>query len=166
MGCLRVISVVAAARLVRRHFAAGLSVGATIVEGMADRPFFRPKQAPRGVYRGDVCDLVYEIAPVPEDRDCWLRHFQEELEGELAYARGDSHEERSPRVTFALATITCTVTVNSSATVDELMKVDDAMFNALSNAGAAVEAGAADLEHKLEQVRQRRRDNWPDERYR
>ena len=50
--------------------------------------------------------------------------------------------------------------------MDELTKVDDAVFNALSNAGAAVEYGAADLEYKLEQVRQRRRENWPDEQYR
>jgi len=133
---------------------------------MADRPFFEPKQAPRGVYRGDVCDLVYDITPLPENRDGWLRQFEKKLEGELAHVRGDSDEETSARVAFEPSKITCTVTVDSFATVDELTKVDDAVFNALSNAGTAVEYGAADLEYKLEQVRQRRRENWPDEQYR
>lgn len=73
--------------------------------------------------------------------------------------------ERSPCVPFALAATRCTVTVNSSATVDELTKVGDAMFYALSDTGGAGEAGTADPEHKLGQVRQRRRPNWPDERY-
>ena len=58
------------------------------------------------------------------------------------------------------------MTVNSSATVGQLTAVGDAMFYALSNTGAAVDAGTADPEHNLEQVRQRRRPNWPDERYR
>jgi hypothetical protein len=36
------------------------------------------------------------------------------------------------------------------------------VFNALSNAGAAVEQGDAALEDKLAQVRKRRVEFWPD----
>jgi hypothetical protein len=154
------------------------SAVATKIERMADRPFFQPEQAPRGVYRGDVCDLVYDLNPVPPN-DQWIAEFRKELGSELEQIPGlnpggsflDSAQDTgcgSPVVAPDAdgGRVVCTVTVKTSATVKQLASVDDAVFNALSNAGAAVQRADADLEDKLAQVRKRRADTCPNAEYR
>lgn len=132
---------------------------------MTDRPFFKPSEAPRGVYHGDVSDLVYEIAPVPETpetRDYWIEQFRKELGAELQNL--SDIVTCQPRVQVHLGGhVTCEVSVRTSASVQELCLVDDRVYNALSNVGASVDGGQRDLESKLDQVRNRRLKKWPGE---
>ncbi|BAL65688.1 Hypothetical protein ERS181499_02136 [Mycobacterium tuberculosis] len=46
----------------------------------------------------------------------------------------------------------------------DLCKLDDAVYNAVRNAGRAIENEQAALDHKLAEVRKRRMDTW-DESY-
>jgi hypothetical protein len=111
------------------------SVVATKIERVADRPFFQPKQAPRGVYRGDVCDLVYDLTPVPHN-DQWIAEFRKELVIELEQVPGlqpggfsdlPAPDEVGSAVVApdaAGARVVCTVTVKTSASVEQLACVD------------------------------------------
>ncbi len=46
-----------------------VSVCGTTVESTVHGTFFDPDTALRGVYRGEHCDLVYDIRPVPANPD-------------------------------------------------------------------------------------------------
>jgi hypothetical protein len=140
---------------------------------MADRPFFQPEHAPRGVFRGKVCDVVYDLTPVPRN-DQWIQEFRKLLSSGLERIPGlkagdfPKHYTNPEEVGSASVApdpdgtkIVCTVTVSTSVTVEQLASVDDAMSYALKHASRAVDQADAELEDKLARVRQRRADIVP-----
>lgn len=151
-----------------------LSVVRLMVERVSLRPFFDPTQSPRGVFLGDVCELVYDITPVPENLVGWLQLMRTQLTDELRQVG----LVQSPRITSPPAAparvehdpasnqIVCTVSVPATVSVERLAEIDDAVFNALSNTAAVVSTGEYELENKLVRIRQRRHEYWPEERYR
>lgn len=141
-----------------------VSVAANKLESVDKQPFFDPRQAPRGIYRGDNCDLVYDLRPVPADPEPWITEFQRNLDKTLAdVVSTTSSFVRQQQVTLDATEqkLVCTVTVKSSESVETLSDIDDAVFDALSHTASEFEFGPSNLEHKLQQVRARRRDNWP-----
>jgi hypothetical protein len=153
----------------REVSASGTSVLATKIERMPDRPFFQPEQAPRGVYRGKLCDVVYDLAPVPCNEQ-WIAEFRKLLVNELERIPGlkrdrsflDSLAEENSLVVAPDpdgTKIVCTITVRTSVTAEQLVSVDDAVSYALKFASQAVDQADAELEDKLAHVRQRRADS-------
>ena len=57
-----------------------------------------------------------------------------------------------------------TVFVSSEVSAEDLCKLDDAVYDAVRNAGRAIENEQRALSQKLDEVRKRRMDKW-DESY-
>ncbi|WP_234843161.1 hypothetical protein, partial [Mycobacterium tuberculosis] len=81
------------------------------------------------------------------------KHFQRQL-------------KPSPKIDISLLDdrIRFSVFVSTDVSAKDLCKLDDAVYNAVRNAGRAIENEQAALDHKLAEVRKRRMDTW-DESY-
>lgn len=81
------------------------------------------------------------------------KHFQRQL-------------KPSPKIDISLLDdrIRFSVFVSTDVSAKDLCKLDDAVYNAVRNAGRAIENEQAALDHKLAEVRKRRMYTW-DESY-
>lgn len=121
------------------------------------RPCFSRAEAPIGVYNGEQAIIVYDLRPVPLWPKYWIQalanHFHRQL-------------NPAPRVDISVVDdcIRFCVFVSSEVSAEDLCKLDDAVYNAVRNAGRAIEDEQSALNQKLDTVRKRRVDKW-DEKY-
>jgi hypothetical protein len=121
------------------------------------RPSFSRAEAPVGVYNGEQAIIVYDLRPVPLWPKHWIQalanHFQRQL-------------KPAPKVDISVVDdcIRFSVFVSSEVSAEDLCKLDDAVYNAVRNAGRAIEDEQTALNQKLDEVRKRRMDSW-DESY-
>jgi len=121
------------------------------------RPCFSRAEAPIGVYNGEQAIIVYDLRPVPLWPKYWVQalanHFHRQL-------------NPAPKVDISVVDdcIRFSVFVSSEVSAEDLCKLDDAVYNAVRNAGRAVEDEQTALNQKLDAVRKRRMDKW-DEKY-
>ena len=126
-------------------------------ESASARPFFSRTEAPIGVYNGEQAIIVYELRPLPPWPKYWIQalatHFHRQL-------------DPAPKVDISVVDdcIRFSVFVSSEVSAEDLCKLDDAVYNAVRNAGRAIEDEQTALNQKLDEVRKRRMDNW-DESY-
>jgi hypothetical protein len=121
------------------------------------RPRFSRTEAPVGLYNGEHAIIVYDLRPVPP----WPRHWIHALANHF-----HRQLDPAPKIDISVVDdcIRFTVFVSNEVTVDDLCKLDDAVYSAIDNAGQAIEGEQTALNQKLDQVRKRRMDSW-DESY-
>ena len=113
------------------------------------RPCFSRAEAPIGVYNGEQAIIVYDLKPVPLWPKYWIQalanHFHRQL-------------DPAPKVDIAVVDdrIRFCVFVAPEVSVEDLCKLDDAVYNAVDSAGRAIEDQQTALNEKLDRVRQRR----------
>ena len=113
------------------------------------RPFFSRAETPIGVYNGEQAIIVYELRPLPRWPKYWIqalaKHFHR-------------HLDPAPKVDISVVDdcIRFCVFVSPEVSVEDLCKLDDAVYNAVDSAGRAIEDQQTALNEKLGQVRQRR----------
>lgn len=96
------------------------------------RPCFSRAEAPIGVYNGEQAIIVYDLRPVPHWPKYWIqalaKHFQRQL-------------KPSPKIDISLLDdrIRFSVFVSTDVSAKDLCKLDDAVYNAVRNAGRAIE---------------------------
>jgi hypothetical protein len=121
------------------------------------RPCFSRAEAPIGVYNGEQAIIVYDLQPVPLWPKYWIQalanHFRRQF-------------NPAPKVDISVVDdcIRFSVFVSSEVSAEDLCKLDDAVYNAVRNAGRAIEDEQTALNQKLDEVRKRRIDKW-DESY-
>jgi hypothetical protein len=121
------------------------------------RPCFSLAEAPIGVYNGEQAIIVYDLRPVPLWPKYWIQalanHFHRQF-------------NPAPKVDISVVDdcIRFSVFVSSEVSAEDLCKLDDAVYNAVRNAGCAIEDEQTALNQKLDEVRKRRMDKW-DESY-
>jgi hypothetical protein len=121
------------------------------------RPCFSRAEAPIGVYNGEQAIIVYDLRPVPLWPKYWIQalanHFHRQL-------------KPAPKIDISVVDdcIRFSVFVSSEVSAEDLCKLDDAVCNAVRNAGRAIEDEQTALNQKLDEVRKRRMDKW-DESY-
>ncbi|OSC39860.1 hypothetical protein [Mycobacterium decipiens] len=126
-------------------------------ERTAQQPRFSRTDAPIGVYNGEQAIVVYDLRPVPRWPRYWIqalaKHFHRQL-------------EPSPKIDISVVDdcIRFSVFVSSDVSAQDLCKLDDIVYNAVRNAGRAIENEQTALNHKLDAVRKRRMEKW-DESY-
>ena len=112
------------------------------------RPFFSSTEAPIGVYNGEQAIIVYELRPLPPWRKYWIqalaKHFHRQL-------------DPAPKVDISVVDdcIPFCIFVSPEVSVEDLCKLDDAVYNAVDSAGRAIEDQQTALNEKLDRVRQR-----------
>ena len=117
------------------------------------RPGFSRAEAPIGVYNGEQAIIVYDLRPVPRWPKYWIQtlaiHFQRQL-------------KPAPKVDISLVDdcIRFSVFVSTEVSAEDLCKLDDAVYNAVRNAGHAIEDQQTALNEKLDEVRKRRMEKW------
>jgi hypothetical protein len=117
------------------------------------RPCFSRAEAPVGVYNGEQAIIVYDLRPVPLWPKYWIqalaKHFHRQL-------------KPAPKVDISVVEdcIRFTVFVSSEVSAEDLCKLDDAVYDAVRNAGRAIENEQRALSQKLDEVRKRRMDKW------
>jgi hypothetical protein len=122
-----------------------------------ERSCFSRIEAPIGVYNGEHAIIVYDLRPLPLWPKYWMQalanHFHREL-------------NPTPKVDISVVDdcIRFSVFVSPEVSVEDLCKLDDAVYSAVINAGHAIEGEQTALNQKLDQVRKRRVDTW-DESY-
>src|ERR1700746_2406427 len=121
------------------------------------RPCFSRAEAPIGVYNGEQAIIVYDLRPVPLWPKYWIQALANYFHRQLKPA---------PKVDIAVVDdcIRFSVFVSNEVSAEDLCKLDDAVYNAVRNAGRAIENEQRALNQKLDDVRRRRMDNW-DESY-
>ena len=113
------------------------------------RPCFSRAEAPIGVYNGEQAIIVYDLRPVPLWPKYWIQalanHFHRQL-------------KPSPKIDISVVDdcIRFSVFVSREVSVEDLCKLDDVVYNAVENAGRAIEGEQTALNQKLDQVRKRR----------
>ena len=121
------------------------------------RPCFSRAEAPIGVYNGEQAIIVYDLKPVPLWPKYWIQalanHFHRQF-------------NPAPKVDISVVDdcIRFSVFVSTEVSVEDLSKLDDVVYNAVKNAGRAIEDEQTALNQKLARVRMRRMDTW-DESY-
>ena len=117
------------------------------------RPCFSRAEAPIGIYNGEQAIIVYDLRPVPLRPKYWIHalanHFHRQL-------------NPTPKVDISVADdcIRFSVFVSSEVSAEDLCKLDDAVYNAVRDAGRAIENEQTTLNQKLDEVRKRRMDMW------
>lgn len=115
------------------------------------RPCFSRTEAPIGVYNGEHAIIVYDLRPLPLWPKYWIQalaiHFHRQL-------------HPAPKVDISVVDdcIRFSVFVSREVSVEDLCKLDDVVYNAVENAGRAIEGEQTALNQKLDQVRKRRMD--------
>ena len=114
-----------------------------------DRPRFSRAEAPIGIYDGEHAIIVYELRPIPLWPKYWIQALAKQFHREL---------DPAPKIDIALTDdcIRFSVFVSNEVSVADLCKLDDAVYNAVDNAGRAIELEQTALNEKLDQVRKRR----------
>ena len=113
------------------------------------RPCFSRAEAPIGVYNGEQAIIVYDLTPVPLWPKYWIQalanHFHREL-------------NPAPKVDISVVDdcIRFCVFVSPEVSVEDLCKLDDAVYNAVDSAGRAIDDQQTALNEKLDRVRHRR----------
>jgi hypothetical protein len=121
------------------------------------RSCFSRTEAPIGVYNGEHAIIVYDLRPLPLWPKYWMQalanHFHRQL-------------NPAPKVDISVVDdcIRFSVFVSNEVSVEDLCKLDDAVYSAVDNAGHAIEGEQIALNQKLAHVRKRRMDTW-DESY-
>src|SRR5262249_32199339 len=114
-----------------------------------ERPFFSRTKAPVGVYNGEQAIIVYDLKPVPPWPKQWIqalaKHFHRQL-------------DPAPKIDISVVDdcIRFCVFVSIDVSVEDLCKLDDAVYDAVDSAGRAIEDQQTALNEKLDRVRQRR----------
>jgi hypothetical protein len=117
------------------------------------RPCFSRIDAPIGIYNGEHAIIVYDLRPLPLWPKYWMQalanHFHRQL-------------NPAPKVDISVADdcIRFSVFVSNEVSVEDLCKLDDAVYSAVDNAGHAIEGEQTALNQKLDHVRKRRMDTW------
>ena len=113
------------------------------------RPFFSRTEAPIGVYNGEQAIIVYELRPLPPWPKYWIQALAKHFDRQL---------DPAPKVDISVVDdcIRFCVFVSPEVSVEDLCKLDDAVYNAVDSAGRAIEDEQTALNEKLAQVRQRR----------
>jgi hypothetical protein len=117
------------------------------------RPCFSRTEAPIGVYNGEHAIIVYDLRPLPRWPKYWIQalanHFRRQL-------------DPAPKVDISVVEdcIRFSIFVSKEVSVDDLCKLDDAIYNAVDNAGRGIEDEQTALNQKLDEVRKRRKDMW------
>ena len=121
------------------------------------RPCFSRVEAPIGVYNGEQAIIVYDLRPVPLWPKYWIYALANQFHRQLKPA---------PKVDISVvdSCIRFSVFVSSELSAEDLCKLDDAVYNAVRDAGRAIEDEQTALNQKLDEVRKRRMDKW-DESY-
>ncbi|WP_204081059.1 hypothetical protein [Mycobacterium riyadhense] len=121
------------------------------------RTFFSRTEAPVGVYNGEHAIIVYDLRPLPPWPKYWIQALAKHFHRQLSPA---------PKVDISVVDdcIRFSVFVSAEVSVEDLSKLDDAVYNAVKNAGRAIENEQIALNRKLARVRMRRMDRW-DESY-
>ncbi len=122
-----------------------------------ERPCFSRTEAPIGVYDGEQAIIVYDLKPVPLWPKYWIKALANLFHRQFNPA---------PKVDISVVDdcIRFSVFVSSEVSAEDLCKLDDAVYNAVRNAGRAIEDEQTALNQKLDEVRKRRMDKW-DESY-
>jgi hypothetical protein len=117
------------------------------------RTFFSRTEAPIGVYNGEHAIIVYDLRPLPLWPNYWIQalatHFHRQL-------------NPAPKVDISVVDdcIRFSVFVSTEVSVEDLSKLDDVVYNAVKNAGRAIEDKQTALNQKLDRVRKRRMNTW------
>jgi hypothetical protein len=121
------------------------------------RPCFNRAEAPVGVYNGEHAILVYDLRPVPPWPKYWIQALDNHFHRQLNPA---------PKVDISVVDdcIRFSVFVSTEVSAEDLCKLDDAVYNAVRNAGRAIEEVQTALNQKLDEVRRRRMNKWDGER--
>ena len=121
------------------------------------RTFFSRTEAPVGVYNGEHAVIVYDLRPLPLWPKCWIQALANHFHRQVSSA---------PKVDISVVDdcIRFSVFVSTEVSVEDLSKLDDVVYNAVKNAGRAIEDEQTALNQKLARVRMRRMDTW-DESY-
>ena len=113
-------------------------------------------QPHRGAHRrlnGEHAIIVYDLRPLPLWPKYWMQalanHFHRQL-------------NPAPKVDISVVDdcIRFSVFVSTEVSVEDLCKLDDAVYSAVVNAGNVMEGEQTALNQKLDQVRKRRMDTW------
>ncbi|MCV6986992.1 hypothetical protein H7H78_16695 [Mycobacterium shinjukuense] len=121
------------------------------------RPCFSRAAAPIGVYNGQQAIIVYDLRPVPLWPKYWIQALAHHFHRRLS---------PSPKIDISLVDdcIRFSIFVSTDVSAEDLCKLDDAVYDSVRNAGRAIATEQTALDHKLDEVRQRRMENW-DESY-
>ena len=113
------------------------------------RPCLSRTEAPVGIYNGEHAIIVYQLRPIPLWPKYWMQALAKQFHREL---------DPAPKIDIALTDdcIRFSVFVSNEVSVADLCKLDDAVYNAVANAGRAIELEQTALNEKLDQVRKRR----------
>ena len=113
------------------------------------RPCLSRTEAPVGIYNGEHAIIVYQLRPIPLWPKYWIQALAKQFHREL---------DPAPKIDIALTDdcIRFSVFVSNEVSVADLCKLDDAVYNAVDNAGRAIELEQTALNEKLDQVRKRR----------
>jgi hypothetical protein len=113
------------------------------------RPCLSRTEAPVGIYNGEHAIIVYQLRPIPLWPKYWMQALAKQFHREL---------DPAPKIDIALTDdcIRFSVFVSNEVSVADLCKLDDAVHNAVDNAGRAIELEQTALNEKLDQVRKRR----------
>ena len=113
------------------------------------RPCLSRTEAPVGIYNGEHAIIVYQLRPIPLWPKYWMQALAKQFHREL---------DQAPKIDIALTDdcIRFSVFVSNEVSVADLCKLDDAVYNAVDNAGRAIELEQTALNEKLDQVRKRR----------
>ena len=117
------------------------------------RTFFSRTEAPIGVYNGEDAIIVYDLRPLPLWPNYWIQALANHFHRQLRPA---------PKVDISVVDdcIRFSVFVSTEVSVEDLAKLDDVVYNAVKNAGRAIEDEQTALNQKLDRVRKRRMDTW------
>jgi hypothetical protein len=121
------------------------------------RTFFSRTEAPVGVYNGEHAIIIYDLRPLPVWPKYWIQALANHFHRQVSPA---------PKVDISVVDdcIRFSVFVSTEVSVEDLAKLDDVIYNAVKNAGRAIEDEQTALNQKLDRVRIRRMDTW-DESY-
>ena len=112
------------------------------------RTFFSRTEAPIGVYNGEHAIVVYDLRPLPLWPNYWIQALANRF-----------HRQLSPAPKVDISVVDDCIRF-SEVSVEDRAKLDDVVYNAVKNAGRAIEDEQTALNQKLEQVRKRRMDTW------
>jgi hypothetical protein len=123
------------------------------------RPCFSRAEAPIGVYNGEQAIIVYDLRPVPLWPKYWIPALAKQFQRQLKPAPKVDISVIEDRIRFS-------VFVSSEVSAEDLCKLDDAVYNAVRDAGRAIENEQTALDRKLDEVRKRRMDKWGESYFR
>jgi hypothetical protein len=117
------------------------------------RPCFSRADAPIGVYNGEQAIIIYDLRPVPRWPTYWIQALRTHFHRQL---------NPTPKVDISVVDdcVRFSVFVSTEVSAEDLCKLDDAVYNAVTNAGRAIEDVQTALNQKLDEVRKRRMDKW------